>query len=155
MGSGAFGRVLKADAQGILPNEPVTTVAVKMIKPHAEESHFKALLSELKVMVHLGRHVNVVNLLGACTKNIDKRRKPLVYFSSYWVFVMGYLNSIISCLLPTELLVIVEYCKYGSILNYLHRHKETFINQLDPETGNIDPNKISNRDYAPQISEPG
>lgn len=34
----------------------------------------KALISELKIMVHLGQHLNVVNLLGAVTKNISNRK---------------------------------------------------------------------------------
>lgn len=33
----------------------------------------RALVLELKIMIHLGRHLNVVNLLGAVTKNIAKR----------------------------------------------------------------------------------
>lgn len=73
LGSGAFGRVVKADAFGILDTETRTTVAVKMVKPNADDSHFKALMSELKIMVHLGKHINVVNLLGACTKNLAKK----------------------------------------------------------------------------------
>lgn len=32
----------------------------------------RALVSELKIMIHLGRHLNVVNLLGAVTKDITK-----------------------------------------------------------------------------------
>ncbi len=34
----------------------------------------KALLSELKVLIHIGQHLNIVNLLGACTKDIRKGR---------------------------------------------------------------------------------
>lgn len=34
----------------------------------------RALVTELKIMVHLGQHLNVVNLLGAVTKNIAKRK---------------------------------------------------------------------------------
>lgn len=34
----------------------------------------RALISELKIMVHLGQHLNVVNLLGAVTKNIAQRK---------------------------------------------------------------------------------
>lgn len=30
----------------------------------------KALVSELKIMVHLGQHLNIVNLLGAVTRDI-------------------------------------------------------------------------------------
>lgn len=34
----------------------------------ATSSEFKALMSELKILIHIGHHLNVVNLLGACTK---------------------------------------------------------------------------------------
>jgi hypothetical protein len=29
-----------------------------------------ALLSELKILIHIGQHLNIVNLLGAVTKDI-------------------------------------------------------------------------------------
>lgn len=72
LGSGAFGVVMKAEARGIRENEPVTTVAVKMVRRTTDSTYVKALASELKILVHLGKHLNVVNLLGACTKNISK-----------------------------------------------------------------------------------
>lgn len=34
----------------------------------ARSSEKQALMSELKIMSHLGPHLNIVNLLGACTK---------------------------------------------------------------------------------------
>uniref|UniRef100_A0A6P7FZS9 Vascular endothelial growth factor receptor 1-like n=1 Tax=Diabrotica virgifera virgifera TaxID=50390 RepID=A0A6P7FZS9_DIAVI len=37
-----------------------------------------------------------------------------------------------------ELLVIVEYCRFGNLQNYLLRHREHFINQIDPHTGKFD-----------------
>jgi hypothetical protein len=47
----------------------VTTVAVKMVKPTAKSNDaIVALVRELKIMIYLGEHLNVVNLLGACTK---------------------------------------------------------------------------------------
>lgn len=61
---------MKAEAKGLIPGEPVSTVAVKMVKKNVDLIYIKALASELKIMVHLGKHVNVVNLLGACTKNV-------------------------------------------------------------------------------------
>ncbi|KAJ8675278.1 hypothetical protein QAD02_011064, partial [Eretmocerus hayati] len=111
LGSGAFGVVMKAQARGIVADEPVTTVAVKMVRRDAEPAYIRALASELKIMVHLGQHLNVVNLLGACTNNIAKR----------------------------ELLVIVEYCRFGNLHNYLLRHRENFIDQVDHTTGKLDP----------------
>ncbi|XP_044736869.1 vascular endothelial growth factor receptor kdr-like [Chrysoperla carnea] len=110
LGSGAFGVVVKAEAQGIVDGQESTTVAVKMVKKTADIIYVKALVSELKIMVHLGRHVNVANLLGACTKNLVSKR---------------------------ELLVIVEYCRYGNLLYYLHRHRRDFVNQIDPLTGDF------------------
>ena len=68
LGSGAFGCVRKAEALGIIPGEVVTTVAVKMVKPDSEPMHHRALAAELKIMSHLGQHLNIVNLLGACTE---------------------------------------------------------------------------------------
>lgn len=74
LGAGAYGVVVKAYATGILPYEDETTVAVKMVKQTADNEVMRALVSELKIMVHLGQHLNVVNLLGAVTKNIAKRK---------------------------------------------------------------------------------
>lgn len=34
----------------------------------ATDSEYRALMSELKILSHIGNHLNIVNLLGACTK---------------------------------------------------------------------------------------
>lgn len=70
---------MKGEAKGILEDEAVTTVAVKMVKRNAEHTYVKALASELKIMVHLGKHLNVVNLLGACTKNVAKSKPKQLF----------------------------------------------------------------------------
>uniref|UniRef100_A0A8C5D4H9 receptor protein-tyrosine kinase n=1 Tax=Gouania willdenowi TaxID=441366 RepID=A0A8C5D4H9_GOUWI len=67
LGSGAFGKVVRATAYGLCSPDTVTTVAVKMLKPNAHSTEKEALMSELKVLIYLGNHVNIVNLLGACT----------------------------------------------------------------------------------------
>lgn len=72
LGSGAFGVVYKAEAIGILDKNTITTVAVKTVKTSTDSFYKKSLVSELKIMVHLGKHLNVINLLGACTGNISK-----------------------------------------------------------------------------------
>lgn len=77
LGAGAYGVVVKAHALGILPHEDETTVAVKMVKPTADNEVMRALVFELKIMVHIGQHLNVVNLLGAVTKNVAKRECDL------------------------------------------------------------------------------
>ncbi|CAF97270.1 unnamed protein product, partial [Tetraodon nigroviridis] len=67
LGSGAFGKVVEATAYGLGTND-VTRVAVKMLKPRAHSEEREALMSELKILSHLGYHDNIVNLLGACTQ---------------------------------------------------------------------------------------
>jgi hypothetical protein len=58
-----------AEAVGIVDAETVTTVAVKMVKATAQSRDaLAALIRELKILINLGSHVNVVNLLGAGTK---------------------------------------------------------------------------------------
>ncbi|XP_046599394.1 platelet-derived growth factor receptor alpha-like isoform X2 [Neodiprion lecontei] len=113
LGSGAFGVVMKAEARGIRVAGETTIVAVKMVRRSTDPSYLKALSGELKIMIHLGRHLNVVNLLGACTKTIRTKR---------------------------ELYVIVEYCRFGNLHQYLQRHRATFIDQIDPSTKKINPN---------------
>uniref|UniRef100_UPI00358E0C77 platelet-derived growth factor receptor alpha-like n=1 Tax=Myxine glutinosa TaxID=7769 RepID=UPI00358E0C77 len=66
LGSGAFGQVNEATVHGIVDGKSFS-VAVKMLKPTARTSEKQALMSELKIMTHLGAHLNIVNLIGACT----------------------------------------------------------------------------------------
>ncbi|XP_061636703.1 vascular endothelial growth factor receptor 2 isoform X2 [Phyllopteryx taeniolatus] len=89
LGRGAFGQVVEAAAFGIERIATCTTVAVKMLKEGATSSEYRALMSELKILIHIGHHLNVVNLLGACTKP------------------------------GGPLMVIVEYCKHGNLSSYL------------------------------------
>jgi hypothetical protein len=74
LGTGCFGRVVKAEAVGIKnSDETVTTVAVKMIKQTAKtKDALDALIRELKILIYLGAHFNVVNLMGACTQTMVK-----------------------------------------------------------------------------------
>lgn len=97
LGHGAFGKVVEASAFGISKSSSCETVAVKMLKEGATASEHKALMSELKILIHIGNHLNVVNLLGACTKS----------------------NG--------PLMVIVEFCKYGNLSNYLRTKRDGFI----------------------------
>uniref|UniRef100_A0A673GGR3 receptor protein-tyrosine kinase n=1 Tax=Sinocyclocheilus rhinocerous TaxID=307959 RepID=A0A673GGR3_9TELE len=96
LGSGAFGRVVEATAYGLGRSQSATKVAVKMLKSTARRSETRALMSELKIMSHLGPHLNIVNLLAACTK-------------------------------PGPLYLVTEYCRYGDLVDYLHRNKHSFL----------------------------
>lgn len=137
IGSGAFGEVHLAEVDGIISNEnskfeaaprprlslkrdlrrastlsvkgPVK-VAVKTLKEGADEVEHKDLQSELKILIHIGSHKNIVNLLGACTKG------------SYG-----------------DLCVIIEYCPYGNLLQFLRNRRELYQSKWQVPT--TDPDK--------------
>lgn len=111
LGHGAFGVVYKAVALGIQPEVDETTVAVKTIKHTDKDEDIKALISELKIMIHMGKHVNVVNLLGAVTRDIRQR----------------------------SLFVIIEYCDLGNLYNFLKKNRNHFVNQVDHVSDEINP----------------
>nr|XP_033783151.1 platelet-derived growth factor receptor beta [Geotrypetes seraphini]XP_033783152.1 platelet-derived growth factor receptor beta [Geotrypetes seraphini]XP_033783153.1 platelet-derived growth factor receptor beta [Geotrypetes seraphini] len=96
LGSGAFGRVVEATAHGLSHSQSTMKVAVKMLKSTARTSEKQALMSELKIMSHLGPHLNIVNLLAACTNG-------------------------------GPIYIITEYCRYGDLVDFLHRNKHTFL----------------------------
>ncbi|XP_067324580.1 vascular endothelial growth factor receptor 2-like [Anolis sagrei] len=97
LGQGAFGQVIEANAFGIDKTSFCRTVAVKMLKEGATHSEHRALMSELKILINIGHHLNVVNILGACTKP------------------------------GGPLMVIVEYCKFGNLSVYLRSKRSDFI----------------------------
>ena len=46
------------------------TVAVKTLHSNPQRIDVENLMSELKIMIHLGSHPNIVNVLGACTTQL-------------------------------------------------------------------------------------
>lgn len=91
-------------------------------------------MSELKVLSYLGNHMNIVNLLGACTVGgvaaflfqfdtviVAKSGKNL----HFPLLVRAGFNF---CLSAGPTLVITEYCCFGDLLNFLRRKRESFIN---------------------------
>ncbi|XP_070547871.1 tyrosine kinase receptor Cad96Ca-like [Ptychodera flava] len=67
IGSGEFGKVMKAAAFGVYENDQWTTVAVKILKDDAKSNEKEELMREIKLMMKLPPHPNVVSLLGCCT----------------------------------------------------------------------------------------
>ncbi|KAM7369918.1 hypothetical protein PAMP_011206 [Pampus punctatissimus] len=109
LGRGAFGKVMQASVFGIENTTSCRTVAVKMLKEGATVSEHKALMTELKILNHIGHHLNVVNLLGACTKP------------------------------GGPLMVIVEYCCYGNLSTFLKSKREVFVHNMLAEKKNGQP----------------
>lgn len=71
LGEGCFGQVVLAEAIGLDKDRPnrVTKVAVKMLKSDATEKDLSDLISEMEMMKMIGKHKNIINLLGACTQD--------------------------------------------------------------------------------------
>ncbi|XP_022520156.2 platelet-derived growth factor receptor alpha [Astyanax mexicanus] len=123
LGSGAFGKVVEGTAYGLSRSQPVMKVAVKMLKPTARSSEKQALMSELKIMTHLGPHLNIVNLLGACTKS-----GPIYIITEYCFYgdLVNYLHK--------------------NRDNFLSRHPEKAKKDLD--IFGINPADESSRSYV-------
>jgi hypothetical protein len=53
-----------------------------MVRSQTNAAALEALVSELKILIHLGAHLNVVNLLGACTKTLIRGNTVPLYNSN-------------------------------------------------------------------------
>lgn len=62
------------------PPHPHLPLSLCVSAATARRSETQALMSELKIMSHLGPHLNIVNLLGACTKHGEHTHLEL----SHW-----------------------------------------------------------------------
>jgi len=72
-------------------------------------------------------YVNICIVLLFKCKDINKIERGIIRkILRIEIFITG------------ELLVIVEYCCFGNLHNYLLRHRDDFINQIDPNNGKFD-----------------
>ncbi|KAK8375108.1 hypothetical protein O3P69_011326 [Scylla paramamosain] len=69
LGEGAFGKVVRAEVQGVKRPGLASTVAVKMLKEGHTDSELMDLVSEMEMMKMIGTHINIINLLGCCTQD--------------------------------------------------------------------------------------
>lgn len=68
LGEGAFGRVVMAEANSLVKNGFGSVVAVKMVKEGHTDSDMASLVHEMEVMKMIGKHINIINLLGCCSQ---------------------------------------------------------------------------------------
>ncbi|XP_036259174.1 muscle, skeletal receptor tyrosine-protein kinase isoform X3 [Molothrus ater] len=85
IGEGAFGRVFQARAPGLLPYEPFTMVAVKMLKEEASADMQADFQREAALMAEFD-NPNIVKLLGVCAVG-----KPMCLLFEYMAY--GDLNE--------------------------------------------------------------
>eukprot|EP00731_Ephydatia_muelleri_P021008 Em0013g735a len=98
LGKGAFGKVFKAYAEGIIPDTPErNVVAVKMVKDNASSQEILELYDEMEIMKKIDPHENLLNLLGYCTTP------------------------------GGPLYVIIEFAMHGSLRSFLHSCEEAVL----------------------------
>lgn len=90
LGSGSFGRVVLASVRGLDDaNDGETEAAVKMVKSHVDVTHLESLMVELKILSHLGKHINIVNMLGANTVHLNRGEGSFTSFIlSCYIFLL-------------------------------------------------------------------
>ncbi|VDK46870.1 unnamed protein product, partial [Gongylonema pulchrum] len=108
LGGGQFGKVFlgelsKSRVSDSLAATDVLKVAVKEPREGRNVNHQKALTDELKVMVAIGIHPNVLCLIGAVTKQMSSG----------------------------QLYVIMEYCENGNLKDFLSRHRTGFLDEVE------------------------
>lgn len=136
LGNGEFGMVYLGELKRTRVSDPVATadvmrVAVKQPRDGHNVNHQKALADELKVMVAVGVHPNVLGLVGAVTAQMASGR----------------------------LFIVMEYCGAGSLEKFLRKNSVGFLNEIEPEdTLNRDaclsPSNFSETDYLVPIHSP-
>uniref|UniRef100_A0A3Q2DSC6 receptor protein-tyrosine kinase n=1 Tax=Cyprinodon variegatus TaxID=28743 RepID=A0A3Q2DSC6_CYPVA len=94
IGEGAFGRVFQARAPGLLPTEPFTMVAVKMLKEEASADMQNDFQREAALMAEFD-HPNILRLLGVCAVG-----KPMCLLFEY--MAQGDLNEYLRRRSPTQ-----------------------------------------------------
>jgi len=99
LGQGAFGRVVGATAHHckvklnqeesrcqLLVSDDATApvnVAVKMLKEDHSEEEIIDLVKEIEIMKAVGGHINIVNLLGACTQPSGQPLLAIMEFAEF------------------------------------------------------------------------
>ena len=119
LGSGQFGIIFKGECMK-------KVVAVKTVTPHADKEYIKSLLNELKVMIHIGQHPGIVNLIGAQTGQLRQGKFYVIVSSTPGpLHTKNAYNKFIHPL--GQFYLVVEFCELGDLCNYLRKHKRTFV----------------------------
>ncbi|KAL3982584.1 Protein tyrosine kinase family protein [Acanthocheilonema viteae] len=108
LGGGNFGQVYlgelsKPRVSDSLAVSHVLRVAVKSPRDGRNLHHQKALADELKIMIAIGIHPNVLCLIGAVTKQMSSG----------------------------QLYVIMEYCENDNLKDYLSKNSAGFLNEVE------------------------
>jgi len=109
IGEGQFGSVFVGTAKNIYGPE-ATKVAVKQVKDMLDENQINVIIDELKILSNLKMHLNLVNLVGACTSE----------------------------LLSNEVYLLLEYCPFGDMKKFLVERRDKFMASLQNRPGHFE-----------------
>ncbi|CAK9303110.1 unnamed protein product [Gordionus sp. m RMFG-2023] len=110
LGEGAYGKVMEADAIGLVKGENKTKIAVKIVRSAKDSNQLMSLISEFKIMTSIGKHLNLVNLMGVCSEDIAEAN----------IFM-----------------VLMEFCAHGNLKDHLRKRRVSFQSKaanIDCET---------------------
>lgn len=101
LGKGEFGMVWKGQ---ILEGSSTKIVAIKMPNPlNTSKTTLKGMLSEIKVLTFVGKHANIIELLGANTSDLQHGK----------------------------LYIFLEYCQLGSLQTYLQKRRKEVEDEIN------------------------
>ena len=86
-----------------------TTVAIKATKGTTEGVQLRDFLHEIKIMSHIRPHLNLVNMIGSCSRDLENQRK---------------------------LWLIIEFCHCGELKCYLIENKKQLLSGTEDDSIN-------------------
>ena len=100
IGSGNFGSVHKGELNGLRGQNTKTIVAIKSINGLGSENEVSNFVSEIKIMSKVKPHLNLASMIASCTSEVETEG---------------------------QLWLLLEFCEYGDLKNYLRLHKEEIL----------------------------
>jgi len=98
LGGGSYGSVCDGIAEGLFHPGHKTKVAIKTVNNALDYTQLHALVCEMKVLAKLEMRLNLVNMLAACTSQLDEG----------------------------QLWLLIEYCPHGDMKSFLCKNREKF-----------------------------
>ena len=105
LGGGQFGSVFEGITNDLVHPEQRIKVAIKVVNNPFDHSQLSVLMSEIKILDKLDVHLNLVNMIGACTTQLEKGK----------------------------LWLLLEYCPQSDMKKFLLRNREAIIKDLKPK----------------------
>jgi len=110
IGEGQYGTVYRATARGIKGLNPVCKVAVKQVKNLMDDTQWRTIVDELKILSYLEKHFNLVNIVAANTANLQRR----------------------------EIFLLLEFCPFGDLKTFLLEKKQEFLGSINNVPGHLE-----------------